>query len=221
MLSRFAKKMFYVFAGPPMKLNGWIYLTFRAPAKSSKNMLRAHLGPGQTAYLPGWVNIDANMFTGKCDIWADLRNPLPFRDETVDAVYSHHMVEHLPDIEGHFKDVYRVLKLGGVYRVGGPNGDSAIKKFAEGDHEWFSDWPDKYDSIGGRFVNFLLCRNEHLTIMTESLLLEMGQRAGFSDAVKLLPVKETQHPELFSDCLAKEHEKDFETPRTLIMEFTK
>ena len=159
--------------------------------------LRLHLGPGQERYIPGWVNIDANMFTGKCDVWADLRNPLPYQNGTTTAVYSHHVIEHLPNIEAHFEDVYRVLKPGGVYRVGGPSGDSAIKKFLEGDHSWFGDWPDKYESIGGRMVNFLLCRNEHLTILTESLLREIGQRAGFREATKQLPVKESQFPDLF------------------------
>jgi hypothetical protein len=90
-----------------------------------------------------------------------------------------------------------------------------------GDSKWFYDWPDRYESIGGRFVNFVFCRNEHLTILTESFLREVGQRAGFMDAEKLLPVKETRSPHLFSDCLAKEHEQDFDMPHTLIMEFRK
>lgn len=221
MLSRPAKQMFYALAGPAMRVNGWLYKSFRAPRGGQGQPVRVHLGPGQKAYLPGWINIDANMFTGKCDVWADLRNPLPFGDGSVDAVYSHHMVEHLPDLEGHFKEVFRVLAPGGVYRVGGPNGDSAIRKFAEGDNDWFSDWPDAYDSTGGRFVNFVFCRNEHLTILTQSFLDELGRRAGFARVDALLPVKETNHPDLFGDCLSKEYETDYKAPRTLIMELQK
>ena len=48
------------------------------------------------------------------------------------------MVEHLPDPKSHFQSVYNCLKDRGVYRVGGPNGDSAIKKFLENYYEWFS-----------------------------------------------------------------------------------
>ena len=59
-------------------------------------------------------------------MWADLNNKLPFHDNSVDAFYSHHMIEHLPDIQFHLREVYRCLKPEGVYRVGGPNGDSAI-----------------------------------------------------------------------------------------------
>lgn len=171
--------------------------------------------------MQGWINIDANMFTGKCDIWADLRNPLPFHDQTIDAVYSHHMIEHLPDMAQHFRDIYRCLKPGGGYRVGGPNGDSAIKKFVAGETSWFGDWPDRRASIGGRFENFIFCRNEHLTILTHSFLSELLSNEGFVNIRVCAPVRETHRPELFADCLTTEEETDYESPHTLIVEATK
>ena len=58
-------------------------------------------------------------------------------------------------------------------------------------------------------------------MLTECFLREVAQRAGFVGAEKLLPVKETRSPDLFSDCLAKENEQDFDTPHTIIMEFRK
>src|SRR5687767_9295287 len=120
MLSRAAKAAFYASAGPLMKVNGWIYRAVRAPRKAP---IRVHLGPGQKNYIDGWVNVDANMFTARCDVWADLRHPLPFRDATVEALYSHHVVEHLPDLDSHFREAFRCLSPGSTYRVGGPNGD--------------------------------------------------------------------------------------------------
>jgi predicted SAM-dependent methyltransferase len=221
MLPRAARNTFFTFAGPLMRINGWMYRNFRAPASKTDGPVRVHLGPGQKAYLPGWINVDANMFTGKCDVWADLRNPLPFADASVDGLYSHHVVEHLPNLEGHFREAFRVLKVGAVYRVAGPNGDAAVQNFLEGNHTWFYDWPDSYASIGGRFVNFVFCRNEHLTMLTESLLSELAARAGFTSVQRLLPMKDTNVPALFGDCLATEHEQDFETPHTLIMEMVK
>jgi predicted SAM-dependent methyltransferase len=218
MLSRKAKALFYQLAGPLMKINGLVYRSFRAQKKGE---LKVHLGPGQKNYINGWINIDANMFSGKCDIWADLRNPLPFHDDTVDACYSHHMIEHLPDLDYHLRDVYRCLKPGGVYRVGGPSGDSAIAKFIEGDKGWFSDFPDKRSSIGGRFENFVFCRGEHLTILTFSMLEEMMIEIGYRDICSCKPAKETKYPALFNECLLKEHESDFNMPHTLIIEARK
>lgn len=219
MLSRTAKETFYKLVSPLMQANAILYKSLRSPKPGQR--VRVHLGPGQKKYMPGWINIDANMFTGKCDIWADLRYPLPFHDSTIDAVYSHHMIEHLPDLGAHFGDVYRCLKPGATYRVGGPDGDSAIKKFVEGDKDWFGDWPDKRRSIGGRFENFIFCRREHLTILTQSFLEELLSDAGFTNIRKCVPTRHTHKPEIFQDCLAMEHETDFEWPHTLIIEADK
>lgn len=219
MLSCTVKETFYKFASPLMRVNAFFYKTFRSPKPG--DLVKVHLGPGQKKYMPGWINIDANMFTGKCDVWVDLRYPLPFHDATVDAAYSHHMIEHLPDLAAHFRDVYRCLKPGATYRVGGPDGDSAIKKFVDGDKDWFGDWPDRRNSIGGRFENFIFCRGEHLTILTHSFLEELLSDAGFTNIRKCMPTQQTYKPEMFRDCLAMEEEFDFESPHTLIIEADK
>lgn len=219
MLSRGAKAAFYTAAGPLMRANGAFYRWLRAPRSG---LVKVHLGPGQHNYLDGWLNVDANMFTARCDVWADLRNPLPFRDGTVDALYSHHVVEHLPDLDRHFREAFRCLKPGGAYRVGGPDGDSAIAKFAQNDAAWFSDFPIRRTSIGGRLENFLLCRGEHLTILTRSFLGELIQAAGFSRLTTCLPGRETSQPGLFADVLAKESVNDDPRfPHTLIIEAMK
>jgi hypothetical protein len=105
--------------------------------------------------------------------------------------------------------------------VGAPNGDSAIKKFTEGDSRWFPDFPDERSSIGGRLENFIFCRGEHLTIVTFSFLEEVLSLQGFVEVRLRKPVIETGYPELFSPCLMKEHESDLATPHTLIVEAVK
>lgn len=218
MLTRRAKATFYALAGPLMHFNGFLYHWLRAPRRGP---LSVHLGPGQKNYIEGWINVDANMFTGRCDVWADLRNRLPFRTETVDAMYSHHVIEHLPDLRFHFGEVFRCLRPGGVYRVGAPNGDSAIAKFLEGDKAWFGDFPDKRRSIGGRLENFIFCRQEHLTIVTRSYVEELMSDAGFTDIRTCQPALQTHHPRMFQACLLKESESDPSVPHTLLMEGVK
>ena len=218
MLSRNKKALFYFLAGPLMKLNGWLYYFLKAPHLS---IFKVHLGPGKRTYLEGWINLDANMFTGRCDVWVDLRNRLPFRDDTISAIYSHHVIEHLPNLDFHFQEVYRCLKPGGVYRVGGPNGDSAIKKFVEGDKEWFNDYPDSRKSLGGKLDNFIFCRQEHLAILTYSYLDELIRSSGFTKTHFCMPTEETNYPDVFSECLATEFEYDFNDPHTIIVECEK
>lgn len=219
MLSRGIKQSFYKVASPLMRANALLYRTLRSPRSGAT--LKVHLGPGQKNYMLGWTNVDANMFTAKCDIWADLRYPLPFRTSSVDALYSHHVIEHLPNLAAHFEEAYRCLKPGGAYRVAGPNGDSAIRKFSDDDARWFGDWPDKRRSVGGRFENFIFCRGEHLTILTYSFVEEMLSDAGFVAIEKCVPSKQTFQPSAFSDCLAMEHESDFDAPHTLVIEANK
>jgi predicted SAM-dependent methyltransferase len=219
MLSRSMKHAFYSCAGPLMRINGWIYRSFRAPTSGE---IKVQLGPGRDNYLAGWCNVDANL-AAKIDLWADLRNPLPFRDGTVTAFYSHHVIEHLVDsrLVDHFRDMYRCLKPGGVIRVGGPDGENAAKKFAAGDMAWFGDFPDKHDSIGGKFTNFIMCRGEHLTILSESYLREIASAAGFINIHRRTPTTETGYPEIFNDTLKVEFDPDLITPHTLIIEAEK
>jgi predicted SAM-dependent methyltransferase len=172
--------------------------------------LRVHLGPGQWSYVAGWTNVDANMFTARCDVRAYLRNPLLFPDNTVDSIYSHHVIEHLPNLAAHFRDARRCLKPGGTYRVAGPNGDSAIRKFIDRDVAWFGDFPESRKIIGGRFENFIFCAQQHLTILTHSFIEELMLEAGFTEIQQRHPVRDTELPEVFGPCLALKHESDFE-----------
>ncbi len=215
------KQLIFDSARPFLAVNAFVFKLFRLRSTLlTNNKVRLHLGSG-TRYIEGWLNIDANILKGKCDLSLDLRNRLPFPRNTIDAIYSHHVIEHLPDMRKHLTDAYRVLKPNGVYRVAGPNGDSAIQKFCQGDKTWFGDWPVKYESIGGRFSNFILCGNDHLGILTSSLMEEIGHLAGFKNVVIKLPVKETSYPQLFEDILEYERERDYEFPHTLVMEFQK
>jgi predicted SAM-dependent methyltransferase len=221
MIGRRLKAFYYGAMAYPMRANAWAYRRFRAPRRGQ---VKVHLGPGQTNYLDGWINVDANRVSARIDVWANLLDGLPFRDGTVDVFYSHHVIEHLPDHElpGHFREMYRCLKPGGVIRVGGPNGESAAKKLLEGDAAWFGDFPDKRESIGGRFANFILCRGEHLTILTESYLAEIAAGAGFADVSPCRPRTETGYPHLIdARVLDKEDRETFDLPHTLIVEARK
>lgn len=201
----------------PMRFNA---MRHRLLCSNTKRRF-VQLGPGQGNYLENWINVDANFLTAKIDIWADISSKLPFRSESVEAFYSHHVIEHLPDckLPALFREIFRCLKPGGVFRIGGPNGDTAAERFLACDYGWFSDFPDKRRSVGGRFANFLLCRGEHLTILTASYLQELATNAGFDDLTVCKPCSDTKFPSIFDHrVLAKEWESTPVHPHTLLVE---
>jgi len=79
----------------------------------------------------GWINLD--LPSGhyekmqKSIIPYDLMRleKLPFEDNSVDTIYSSHVIEHIPNFAALnlFKEAHRVLKHNGVFRVTCPNAD--------------------------------------------------------------------------------------------------
>jgi predicted SAM-dependent methyltransferase len=88
--------------------------------------LQLHLGCGPN-HKPGWINID--LIDSTADLSLDLREPLPFAEQTVRHVYSEHAFEHLTyPVEANrlLAECMRVLKAGGIFDVGVPDTERAI-----------------------------------------------------------------------------------------------
>lgn len=77
-----------------------------------ENKLKIDIGCGKNK-KEGYTGVDIDP-ESDADVFASALN-LPFGDNSVDEVYSRHMVEHLnPDeAEKFFNEIYRVLKIGG------------------------------------------------------------------------------------------------------------
>ena len=80
-----------------------------------KKML--NIGCGSN-YHTEWINIDFNS-NNQFVIKHDLRNGLPFEDNSFDVVYSSHVLEHLTKMEADtfILEQKRVLKIKGIIRV--------------------------------------------------------------------------------------------------------
>ena len=148
-----------------------------------------HLGCGAN-YIsrPGVINVDGNLFCRK-DLWLDITLGLPFPDETIDVVLASHLLEHLDEkrVRRVLRESHRVLKPGGKVRLVTPDLKKAIDAYQRGDAAYFSDWPDHRRSLGGKFNNELLCRDQHRLMFDFSFLEEMLMDAGFVRCREVAP----------------------------------
>ncbi|MGB3309790.1 MAG: glycosyltransferase [Nodosilinea sp.] len=81
-------------------------------------------------FHPDWVNIDFQ--STRTDVIAhDLRKPVPFADETFDAVYHSHLLEHFSRSEAKpfLQECLRVLRPGGVLRVVVPDLEQIAREY--------------------------------------------------------------------------------------------
>jgi predicted SAM-dependent methyltransferase len=177
MRSQYLKDLYYLSVGKISILSFYWHKYF-----SSRRWQTGYLNIGcGDKYIDGMINLDGNIFRKK-DIWLDVTLGLPFSDCSIDAIYASHLLEHFTTVNARklLEESHRVLKPGGVVRLVVPSLEYAIKAYNEERLANFPEWPEKFDSIGGRFNNFMLCSNQHFLIFDFSFLDELLKEAGFA-----------------------------------------
>lgn len=88
---------------------------------ASGQAIKLHLGCGEIKRA-GWANVDL-VGAGAADFIWDLREPLPFPDGSVSAIFHEHLLEHLTYWQGVslFNECRRLLRPGGLLRLGVPD----------------------------------------------------------------------------------------------------
>jgi len=139
-----------------------------------------HLGCG-FKYIDGMINVDGNLFR-KVDVWADLRNPLPFPTASCRLVYSSHTIEHLvPDeAKSLLREIRRVLADDGVARIAVPCMEHALEVIRGRRVE---DWPRPFADPVAQAVNYLFCDGQHKYAYSFDLLAAFARESGFSRVV--------------------------------------
>jgi predicted SAM-dependent methyltransferase len=100
---------------------------------------RVQLGSGRHP-KPGWINIDLYAIEGT-DLALDLREDLPFPDNSIALIYTEHLFEHLDyprDARHLLREALRVLKPGGTFSIVIPHFGDLLHAYARGDREFFT-----------------------------------------------------------------------------------
>lgn len=94
----------------------------------SDTRINIHLGASSNI-IPGWINYDIDSSGGA--IKADLINGIPLVDNTVNKIFSEHVIEHFTKESGYMliKECYRVLKPGGTMRIGWPGLNKLVSSY--------------------------------------------------------------------------------------------
>jgi predicted SAM-dependent methyltransferase len=166
---------------------------FRAACQALKKFAapyRLHIGCGKV-HIPGWVNVDRDPASEIVDVSWDLRHPLPIHDCTVEYIFHEHFMEHLTVEEGLAlsRECLRMLKPGGILRVGMPDLAEVVRQYAEND--WRLPWMKKYgyEHIQTRAenINISFREWEHKWLYDREELHRRLREAGFEtirDAVR-------------------------------------
>jgi len=175
----------------------------KALVKKIKGPIKLNVGCG-TDYKKGWINIDnntdENIESDKLDLDWDMRNPLPFDDNSVDFIFNEHFFEHLTPDEARsaMTDLMRILKPGGVMRIAMPDLEDIV------DH--YLNVPLDKDPVIEKFkIDFVKTRAEwmnmsfrwwgHLWLYDWEELVRRLHEVGYDNVVRC-KLRESKHPEL-------------------------
>lgn len=114
-------------------------------------------------------------------ISCDIRDGLPLEDGSVDYVVSIHALPELPypDIVPTLRELRRVLKPGGVLRLGLPDLDQAIAAYRRRDRDYFLIPDEEVRSLGGKLVVQMIWYGYSRTLFTIDFIRELMESAGF------------------------------------------
>lgn len=193
----------------------------RARRLRSSVPLKLNLGCGENV-KPGWVNVD--LFKDTADLRLDLRQPLPFADNSVAFIYSEHVFEHLayPCIHDSMgwtletpgapseasqllRESHRVLVPSGAFSVGVPDAERAVALYTRGDLErWGPPWVD----TPMHFLNYVFRQGrEHKYAYDEETLGRLLTAAGFVDVRRRSFDPQLDSPHRVNDTLYMEGRK--------------
>jgi predicted SAM-dependent methyltransferase len=132
----------------------------------------------------GWINSDLNDGDG-VDIWCDIRSGLPLDSDSVDYAVSIHALQELPysDLVPALGELRRVLKPGGVLRLGLPDLDRAITAYRRGDRAYFLVPDEDVRSISGKLAVQMTWYGFTRSLFTLDFTQELLAKAAFTHTV--------------------------------------
>ena len=166
-------------------------------------MIKLHLGCGRNI-LDGWINTDYNTAKFGGSKYLDVTKKFPYDNNSVDYIFSEHMIEHITYHEGKFmlEESFRVLKSGGKIRISTPDLKFLIKLYNEDKTELqkrYIEYSFKEYKLDGNSDTFVINNFHrdwgHIFIYDEKTLKSLFESIGFFD-LKCYGLMESDDEEL-------------------------
>lgn len=153
--------------------------------------LKLHLGCGPNR-KPGWINID--LYDAGADLRLDMRERLPFKDNSVSLIYSEHFFEHVAypgEVMHLLSESRRILVPNGRFSVGVPDTVLDVRTYLTPNPSYEKDvwdhWHPKWCNTRMHHLNYHFHQEgEHkysydfetlAQVLTEGGFVEAHQRA--------------------------------------------
>lgn len=134
----------------------------------------------------GWLNADLRVDVPGVDVPGDLRDGLPLRTGSLDYIASMHALQMIayPQLVPALAELRRVLRSGGVLRLGLPDLEMAVEAWQEGRAEHFLVPDEDERTLSGKLITHLLWYGWSVTLFTAEWAEDLLRRAGFVDVTR-------------------------------------
>jgi len=158
---------------------------YRSHGVMKKQPLKLHLGCG-SIHLDDYVNIDIEDWAGACDLVGDATNLSMFDNNSVEHIFAHALLEHIPpwNTIKTLREWNRVLKPGGTIQIEVPDLERVFR-------DWLVDKTlgeqEAINNIygGNKSPDKAYTHQDHLTGFTHDRLTRMMADCGFTNFKRL------------------------------------
>jgi SAM-dependent methyltransferase len=159
-------------------------LALRDVSAVAERVRRLNWGCGP-APASGWINADRIPAPGVA-LCGDVRDGLPLPDGSVDYAVGMHALQDVPylDVVPVLRELRRVLRPGGVLRLGLPDLDRALAAYARGDRDYFYIPDAEAATLGGKLIVQIIWYGSVRTPFTWEFARELLERAGYRRVVR-------------------------------------
>jgi SAM-dependent methyltransferase len=143
---------------------------------------------------PGWINSDQKGMPG-IDLVCDVRAGLLLETGSIDYAVSIHALPEIPydNLLPVLTELRRVLKPGGVLRLGLPDLERGFDAYKRGDRDYFLIPDDEWRDIGSKLVAQLVWYGYSRTFFVRGFVDELLAKAGFAN-IEHVGYRETSSP---------------------------